>query len=103
MELKSETDQLNQLKTKLSSYSKNLHRNKHLSESVDLDQSRLEGFLNAEVEAKQELMSVLHKRRRTMNNSRISLKNGDVSQKFISNREFINSSQNELDSEKSFN
>lgn len=72
-ELDIDNEQLDKMKQKLESFSKTTDKNKKLSESVDLDQSKLEGKLNAEVEAKQRVISAIHKRKISMNDSCTSM------------------------------
>lgn len=55
-EITSENNKVSNLKRKLSSYSNSYLQNKKLSESVDLDQSKLESCLNIGKETKQELL-----------------------------------------------
>ena len=62
----SENREVNNLKRKLSSYSNSYIQNKKLSESVDLNQSRFESFLNTGKETQKELLSEVNHRKASL-------------------------------------
>ena len=65
-EMHNDSKEISKLKEKLSTYSSSFIRNKRLSDSVDLDQSKLESFLNYEKETKQELLSEVNEKKRVI-------------------------------------
>lgn len=65
-EMHNDSKEISKLKDKLSTYSNTFIRNKRLSDSVDLDQSKLESFLNFEKETKQELLSEVNQKKRVI-------------------------------------
>ena len=63
-ELESELKEIKRIQLKLNAYSSTIIKNKQLSDSVNMDKSRLENYLNLEKETKQELLSVVNKKRK---------------------------------------
>ena len=82
-EISTEEKEVKGLRSRLSSYSNSYIKNKKLSESVDLDQSRLESFLNTEKEAKQELLSEVNQQKMSLQRNR-NMNKSFTSRKFIS-------------------
>lgn len=101
VELEIETKELNTLKEKLTTYSTSFRKNKRLSESVDLDHSRLESFLNIEKETKQDLLNEVNKRKKALEVYKQTSKDC-ISRRSLVPSEFINSPfEGDLESVKS--
>lgn len=81
-EMEHEQREVSVLKERLSSYSNSFIHNKRLSESVDLDQSKLENFLNYEKETKQELLSEVNNKKKKIERIRTFSKS-NIGKNFI--------------------
>lgn len=91
-EMIDEVNQVDKLKEKLSTYSSSYNKNKELSESVNLGQSRLENVLNYEKETKQELLCEVNQRKKTIQRYK-SINKSFSSDNFISSDYDIESKQ----------
>ena len=83
IEVKEDRRQVQKISQKLARFSNSFLQDKRLSESVDLDQSRLESFLNNEKETKQGLLCEVNQKKRHFHRQR-SINKSCTSHKFIS-------------------
>ena len=98
-ELDCELKEIDKIKQKLDNHSSAFIRNKRLSDSVNMDQSRLESFLSMEKETKQELLSVVNMKKKEIELYKRKSKEF-VSKSFINPNDTV-SSHNDIEEESS--